>query len=154
MKHSALRRVIPAGRMKMMKRKNRTAPIAAAVVILLLIAAAALIFLLPARFNRLEPGKVESVELFSGQTGKGVTVTDAETVDGICEALSGAKLRAKGISLGRMGYAIRVTVHESGGGERSFIVNSADTVRRDPFFYEPVSGEIDYDYLAGLIPAE
>lgn len=154
MKHSALRRVIPAGRMKMMKRKNRTAPVAAAVVILLLIAAAALIFLLPARFNRLEPGRVESVELFSGQTGKGVTVTDAETVDGICEALSGAKLRANGISLGRMGYAIRVTVHESGGGERSFIVNSADTVRRDPFFYEPVSGEIDYDYLAGLIPAE
>ena len=154
MKQSALQRVIPAGRMKMMKRKNRTAPIAAAVVILLLIAAAALIFLLPARFNRLEPGKVESVELFSGQTGKGVTVTDAETVDGICEALSGAKLRANGISLGRMGYAIRVTVHESGGGERSFIVNSADTVRRDPFFYEPVSGEIDYDYLVGLIPAE
>ena len=154
MKHSALRRVIPAGRMKMMKRKNRTAPVAAAVMILLLIAAAALIFLLPARFNLLEPGRVESVELFSGQTGKGVTVTDAETVDGICEALSGAKLRANGISLGRMGYAIRVTVHESGGGERSFIVNSADTVRRDPFFYEPVSGEIDYDYLAGLIPAE
>ncbi len=138
----------------MMKRKNRTAPIAAAVVILLLIAAAALIFLLPARFNRLEPGRVESVELFSGQTGKGVTVTDAETVDGICEALSGAKLRVSGISIGRVGYAIRVTVHESGGGERSFIVNSADTVRCGPFFYEPVSGEIDYDYLVGLIPAE
>ena len=154
MKHSALRRVIPAGRMKMMKRKNRTAPVAAAVMILLLIAAAALIFLLPARFNRLEPGRVESVEIFSGQTGKGVAVTDAETVDGICEALSGAKLRVSGISIGRMGYAIRVTVHESGGGERSFIVNSADTVRRDPFFYEPVSGEIDYDYLVGLIPAE
>lgn len=134
--------------------KRRAALIAAGAVILLLIIAAALIFLLPARFNRLEPGRVESVELFSGQTGKGVTVTDAETIDGICDALSGARLRVSGISLGRMGYAVRVTVHETGGGERSFIVNGADTVRRDPFFYKPVSGEIGYDYLAGLIPAE
>lgn len=125
----------------------------AAVLVLVLAVAAAAVWFSPARFNRLDADGIESIRLFSGQTGQGVTVTDVGTIEKICEALD-CTLKPDGISLGYMGYALRVTVTERGGGETEFIVNSSANARRDPFFYRASEGEMDYDFLLGLIDSK
>lgn len=119
-----------------------------------MLAAAAVVWFYPARFNRLDAAEVESVRLFSGQTGQAVTVTDADTVAAVCDALGGCTLKPDGLSLGYTGYTLRVTVTHAGGGESEFIVNSESRARRDPFFYKAAEGSIDLDYLLSLTEGE
>ena len=129
--------------------KKRKWPAILAIALVLVPAAAAVVWFSPARFNRLDAAEVESVRLFSGQTGQAVTVTDADTVAAVCDALGGCSLRVDGVSLGRMGYGLRVTITGS-NGEQAFYVNSSGSARRDPFFYAAEGGLIDYDYLLSL----
>lgn len=56
--------------------KKRKWPAILAIALVLVLAAAAVVWFSPARFNRLDAAEVESVRLFSGQTGQAVTVTD------------------------------------------------------------------------------
>lgn len=133
--------------------KKRKWPAILAIALVLVPVAAAVVWFSPARFNRLDAAEVESVRLFSGQTGQAVTVTDADTVAAVCDALGGCTLKPDGLSLGYTGYTLRVTVTHT-GGESEFIVNSENLARRDPFFYKAAEGSIDLDYLLSLTEGE
>lgn len=134
--------------------KKRKWPAILAIALVLVLAAAAVVWFSPARFNRLDAAEVESIRLFSGQTGQAVTVTDADTVAAVCDALGGCTLKPDALSLGYTGYTLRVTVTHTGGGESEFIVNSESLARRDPFFYKAAEGSIDLDYLLSLTEGE
>ena len=54
-----------------------------------------------------------------------------------------------------MGYSFKMTIYLSDGNEadgwNNFIINSENTIRKDPFFYSVVSEEIDYDYIESIV---
>lgn len=121
-----------------------------AVLALLAAVVSASILLMPASFNHVNAESVSEIEIFSGRTGRSATVTDSETIARICDALGGCDLRVDGVSLGHMGYGLRVTIHGATGAQ-DFYVNSGDRARLDPFFYTARNGSIDFDYLNSLV---
>lgn len=113
-----------------------------------LFALLALLFLTdPGLSLRPEAEKVERIELFDGNTGRALSVTDRGQIERIVSMTRALELRRRGVSLGYTGYSYRVTFEPSGG---SFILNSDDTVRKDPFFYEIKDGTALYAYIGGL----
>jgi len=54
-----------------------------------------------------------------------------------------------------MGYSFKVTIYLSDGNEagdwNNFIINSDDTIRKDPFFYSVTKGNIDYSYIESIV---
>lgn len=75
--------------------KKRKWPAILAIALVLVLAAAAVVWFSPARFNRLDAAEVESIRLFSGQTGQAVTVTDADTVAAESEFIVNSESRAR-----------------------------------------------------------
>lgn len=50
-----------------------------------------------------------------------------------------------------MGYSYRTSVYKVNGDVyKKFIINSSDTIRRDPFFYRDSSESIDYKFIREL----
>lgn len=72
----------------------------------------------------------------------------------ITENLNSLKLKRRKISSGYKGYSFRTTIYldngEEADGWNNFIINSSDTVRKDPFFFDVIGGSIDYDYIERL----
>ena len=62
--------------------------------------------------------------------------------------------RAK-LSVGYSGYSFKVTIYLSDGNEaddwNNFIINSDDSIRKDPFFYSVTKGKIDYNYIEDIV---
>lgn len=69
--------------------------------------------------------------------------------------LNSIKLKRGKISTGYTGYSFKTTIYlnngEEAGGWNNFIINSKNTIRKDPFFYKVVEGSIDYQYINTLI---
>ncbi|OKZ75622.1 MAG: hypothetical protein BHV93_00465 [Clostridiales bacterium 52_15] len=82
-------------------------------------------------------------------------ITDKEQIQHIVENLNGVELKRSKPSLGYMGYSFKVTIYLSDGNEagdwNNFIINSDDTIRKDPFFYSVTKGNIDYSYIEGIV---
>ena len=57
-------------------------------------------------------------------------------------------MKRDGLSFGHMGYSFRISYIDEKDKNiiPEFIVNSDDTIRRDPFFYR-CEGGLCYDYL-------
>jgi len=76
-------------------------------------------------------------------------------IEHIIENLNEIKLKRSKPSVGYSGYSFKMTIYLSDGNEaddwNNFIINSDDTIRKDPFFYKVVSEKIDYDYIAGIV---
>ena len=50
-----------------------------------------------------------------------------------------------------MGYSFRTTIYKANGSVyKTFIINSEDTIRKDPFFYRDSTGSIDYNFIKDL----
>lgn len=56
--------------------------------------------------------------------------------------------------MGYSGYGYKLSVYLSDGNEagdwNNFIINSEDTIRKDPFFYSVIKGYIDYNYIENI----
>lgn len=99
-----------------------------------------------------DPAQVSEIEIFNGNTGDSVQITDAEVITHIIENLNGVTLKRRGISFGYTGYHYRVTITLSSGAAagrwKNFYINSESTVRKDPFFYSTTEDAlIDVAYL-------
>lgn len=59
------------------------------------------------------------------------------------------------LSMGYMGFSLKTTIYlkngEEADGWNNFIINSADTIRKDPFFYKVQEGTLDYNYMQQLV---
>lgn len=137
----------------MKKRFRRKLPLLLPGLFLL---AAALWYCTPKPLMQIDAERITCISIFDGTQGEGVDVTDPEELQALADELNSVRMKPTKPSLGYMGYRFRITVYTERNGktgaEKTFIVNSAETVRIDPFFYEVTDGEIDVSLLEGLFP--
>ena len=112
-------------------------------------------YMSPVRIADVDPADVEEIVIFDGATGRKTHITDAGEVEKIIGNLKCVKLVRGKLSAGYLGFSFDTTIclknGKKAGGWSHFIINSADTVRRDPFFYKVAEGTIDYDYIEQLV---
>ena len=110
---------------------------------------------IPFKVTNLEPEEVKEIVVFNGNTGKTTHITDAQQIQSIIENLNAVEVKRGKLSVGYTGYSFRMTIYLSdgkeAGGWNHFIINSAESIRKDPFFYSVVAGKIDYDYIKGIV---
>lgn len=79
-----------------------------------------------------------------------VEIRDADEIHYIVENIQNTKMKQDKLSLNYTGYSFRMKFCSETGKEfASFILNSENTIRKDPFFYR-CDGGLCYDYLKEL----
>ena len=102
--------------------------------------------------TRIPPSDVSKIDVFDGNTGKSVSITDTTDINHIIKNLNEVYIKKDKISLGYVGYSFRTTIYKTNGDiYKKFIINSRKSIRKDPFFYRDSSESIDYDYIRDLI---
>lgn len=120
-----------------------------AIVMLILIALAAAFYFTPKRFGKnVNPSDVDHINVFDGNTGVGFTIDDPEDIQYIVENIQNYQMKKDGVSLGKVGYNFKITYVD--GNDKAIIpeiiLNSDDTIRKDPFFYR-CDGGLCFDYI-------
>ena len=96
-------------------------------------------------------GEVASIEVFDGNTGAAFSIVSRQEIEFIVSNIQQAEMQREKVSLGYMGTRFRLTFCDSAGRPlESFIVNSVNTIRKDPFFYRDPAGGLCAEYLASL----
>ncbi len=121
------------------------------VIIFALIAASAIWYLLPTAFlSKVEASHIKSISVFDGNTGEGFDFSDTDEIRYVVENIQSAKMKKDTLSIGYMGYGFHISFFDENGNEiESFIINSPNTIRKDPFFYR-CDGNLCFDYLKEL----
>ena len=110
---------------------------------------------IPRKIVTIAPSKVSSIKIFDGNTGKSIIITDKENIEHIIGNLNGITFKKDKVSLGKMGYSFKTTIYKNSGAVyKEFMINSTDTIRKDPFFYKDSTKSIDYDYIRNLIDSQ
>lgn len=133
-----------------MNKKSKTV-----IAVLAVLAAGFLLWYnLPIKLLDLEPKNVMEITVFNGNTGKLTHITDEEEIENIIENLNEVKIKRYKPSVGYSGYSFKMTIYLTDGNEadgwNNFIINSEDTIRKDPFFYRVTEGNIDYEYIESI----
>lgn len=109
----------------------------------------------PIRFVDLAPEDVLEIVFFDGNTGKSAHITDEEEIEKVIADFNSVTLTRDKLSVGYMGFRFKTTIYlkngEEADGWNNFIINSADTIRKDPFFYKVQKGTIDYNAIEQLV---
>lgn len=95
-------------------------------------------------------GEVSAIRVRDGNNGEVFEITDKESIRYIVESIQGQTFKKDGVSLGYAGTWFHFSFcNESGEVISQFYINSADTVRKDPFFYKTQAGALQNvtDYL-------
>lgn len=112
-------------------------------------------FNIPLDLMNLDPNEVMEIIVFNGNSGNTTHITDKEQIQHIVENLNDVEVKRSKPSLGYLGYSFKVTIYLSDGNEadnwNNFIINSDDTIRKDPFFYSVAKGTIDYSYIKSIV---
>lgn len=112
-------------------------------------------FNIPLDLMDLDPNEVMEIIVFNGNSGKATHITDKEQIRHIVENLNDVEVKKSKPSFANMGYSFKVTIYLSDGNEAAgwndFIINSDDTIRKEPFFYSVVKGSIDYSYIESIV---
>ena len=109
----------------------------------------------PLGLTDLAPDEVMEIVVFNDNSGETTHITDEQQIQHIIQNLNDVEVKRSKPSVGYMGYSFKMTIYLSDGNEadgwNNFIINSENTIRKDPFFYSVVSGEIDYDYIESIV---
>lgn len=131
-------------------KKQKTVLLFLAVIIIAATLLAAWYFT-PKRFlGRTKAADVTSIYVVDGNNGNRFTIEEADEIRQIVENIQGIKMKRDNISIGYTGYSFRMDF--MGKNEKiidSFIINSAGTIRDDPFFYR-CDEILCFDYLKEL----
>jgi hypothetical protein len=120
-------------------------------IILVIIAGSLIWWNMPCSITNIAPSEGSKISIFDGNTGNSMTVTNATDIEHIIQNLNTVNLKKEKISMGYTGYSYRTTVYKVNGDVyKEFIINSSDTIRRDPFFYRDSSESIDYKFIQEL----
>lgn len=122
--------------------------------VLFIIAAAIILivwYFTPKTFlKRVDASEVISISVFDGNTGKEFIVEDTEEIKQIVENIQAVEMKRDNLSVGYSGYSFRMCFEgQNGKVFDSFIINSPDTIRDDPFFYR-CDDSLCFDYLKDL----
>jgi len=108
-------------------------------------------WLVPSKMIKINPQEVKKIEIFNGNNGKEILITERSEIEHIINNIKSISFKKEKISIGYMGYSFRTTIYKSNGSVyKTFIINSEDTIRRDPFFYRDSTGSIDYNFIKDL----
>lgn len=123
--------------------------------VLILVAGVAVWYHAQIDLMNLDPDEVMEIAVFNGSSGNTTQIKDREQIQHIIDDLNGIELKRSKLSVGYTGYSFQVTIYLSDGSEAEgwnhFIINSEDTIRKDPFFYSVTEGKIDYGYIENLV---
>ncbi len=134
----------------MTKRKTTVLLLIAAFIIVAAMIFAVWYFIPKTFLNRLDASEVTSISVFDGNTGKEFIIEDVGEIKQIIGSIQKVRMKRDNISAGYSGYGFRMRF--MGKNEKeidSFIINSPDTIRDDPFFYR-CDGSLCFDYLNEL----
>jgi len=108
-------------------------------------------WLVPSKMIKINPEEVMKIEIFNGNNGKEIVITERSEIEHIINNIKSISFRKGRISIGYMGYSFRTTIYKSNGSVyKTFIINSEDTIRKDPFFYRDSTRSIDYNFIKDL----
>lgn len=128
------------------------------VILFVLMIAGVIWYKMPVDFVDVSSDEVLEIVIFNGSSGEELHITERDEVEHIIESLNTVKMQRRGVSSFHKGYSFRTTIYLTNGEEadgwNNFIINANDTIRKDPFFYEVIEGNTDYDYIQGLFRAE
>lgn len=124
-------------------------------VIVIFLAGIAIWYNVPIDLMNLEYNEVVEIVVFNGNSGNVTHITDKEQIQHIVENLNTIEIRRSKLSVGYSGHSFKVTICLSDENEignwKNFIINSDDTIRKDPFFYSVTKGKIDYSYIKNIV---
>lgn len=102
-----------------------------------------------------DSGEVMEIVVFNGNSGNATHITDKEHIRHMIDNLNDIEIKRSKPSAEYAGYGFKVTIYLSDGNEagdwNNFMINSEDTIRKDPFFYSVTKGTIDYDYIESIV---
>ena len=103
----------------------------------------------PIDLMNLDNNEVMEIVIFNGNSGNAAHIKDKEQIQHIIDNLNDVEIKRSKPSVGYSGYSFKVTIYLSDGNEaedwNNFIINSDDTIRKDPFFYSVTKEKIDYN---------
>jgi hypothetical protein len=103
----------------------------------------------------LDHNEVMEIVVFNGNSGNTTHIKDKEQIQHIIANLNDVEVKRAKLSVGYSGYSFKVTIYLSDGNEaddwNNFIINSDDSIRKDPFFYSVTKGKIDYNYIEDIV---
>lgn len=98
------------------------------------------------------PDEISSITIRDGSDGQTLIIINKDDIAHIVTTIQGTEFKKEKLSLLYVGTLYTLCFYDENGVEReSFILNSNDIIRRDPFFYrasEPL-GELT-EYIQGL----
>ena len=111
-------------------------------------------YTLPVDLMDLDHKEVLEIVVFNGSSGNEPKITDKEKIKHISHDLSDVEIKSTRHSMGYNENGYKLSVYLSDGNEagdwNNFIINSEDTIRKDPFFYSVIKGYIDYNYIENI----
>ena len=123
-------------------------------VVLILLIGVAVWYHVPIDLMNLDPNEVMEIVVFNGNSGNTAHIEEKEQIQYIIDNLNDVEVKRSKLSVGYAGYSFKVTIYLSDGNEaddwNNFIINSDDTIRKDPFFYSVTKGKIDYGYIENI----
>ena len=109
----------------------------------------------PIDLMNLDADEVMEIVVFNGNSGNTTHIEDKGQIQHIIDNLNDVEVKRAKLSAGYSGYCFKVTIYLSDGNQaddwNNFIINSDDTIRKDPFFYSVSKGKIDYNYLENIV---
>ena len=125
-------------------------------VMLFAIAVALIWYVTPKTFLKgISADEVSSIDIFDGSTGKSMTVDNPDDIKTVVENIQSVKMKRGKLSVGYDGYSFSLTFKDKDGEVMdSFIINSADIIRDDPFFYKCENGTLCYDFLNAIVQVQ
>lgn len=133
--------------------KKKIATLLSVVVILLV--GIAVWYHAPIDLMNLDYNEVMEIVVFNGNSGNTTHINDKEQIQHMIDNLNDVEVKRSKPSVGYSGYSFKVTIYLSDGNEaddwNNFIINSDDTIRKDPFFYSVTKGKIDYNYIENIV---
>ena len=136
---------------------KRKAIIYSVIAILLVVITATLIwYVTPKTFLKgISAAEVSSIDIFDGSTGKSMTVDNPDDIKTVVENIQSVKMKRGKLSVGYDGYSFSLTFKDKDGEAMdSLIINSADIIRDDPFFYKCENGALCYDFLNAIVQVQ
>ena len=105
----------------------------------------------PKRFLKsIDASEVSVVSVRNGGNGEFFEIKDKDEIRFIINNTRTQKFQKSGVSLFRMGTWYRLTFYDINGKQMTeFYINSDNTIRKDPFFYQTEAGALQMviDYL-------
>ena len=119
--------------------------------VFVLIVALAIWYFIPTTFlNKVNPSDIRSISVFDGNTGERFDFSNADEIHYVVENIQNTKMKKDTLSIGYTGFRFRISFFDRNGKEiESFIINTSNTIRKDPFFYR-CDGNLCFDYLKEL----